>query len=81
MQKSTTDGHRCTQIEAGVTIDIFQQRTEDEAEWRKPGGPYRDAEIGKAEVGNGRVDCTQRSIEPGRIVQMPDCDAWRLRVA
>jgi hypothetical protein len=49
MQKSTTDGHRCTQIEAGVTIDIFQQRTEDEAEWLKAGGPYRDAEIVKAE--------------------------------
>jgi len=47
----------------------------------KAGGPYRDAEIGKAEVGNGRADCTQRRIEPGRIVQMPDCDACRLRVA
>ena len=48
--------------QAGVTFDTFQQRTEDEAEWLKAGGPYRDAEIGKAEVGNGRADCTQRRI-------------------
>jgi hypothetical protein len=32
-----------------LTFDTFQQRTEDKAEWLKAGGPYRDAEIGKAE--------------------------------
>src|ERR1039458_5483663 len=43
-------------------------------------GHNREAEVGKAEVGNGRADCTQQRIEPGRILQMPDCAACRLRV-
>src|ERR1035437_3751861 len=51
-----------------LTFDTFQRRTEAEAEWLKAGGPYRDAEFGKAEVGNGRADCTRRRTEPGRIV-------------
>src|ERR1035437_2698528 len=50
-----------------LTFDTFQQRTEAEAEWLKAGGPYRDAEFGKAEVGNGRADYTRRRTEPGRV--------------
>jgi DNA-binding phage protein len=36
-----------------LSFDTFQQGTEDEAEWLKAAGPYRDAEIGKAEKLSG----------------------------
>jgi hypothetical protein len=38
-----------------LTFVTFQQRTEDEAEWQEAGGPYRDAEIGKAENWVGKL--------------------------